>query len=128
MGGGETVTKKTDGSPRLYFPIFAQSGEDVQEQYKNLPKLVVPSKITHLQGITVGTINASTVENRWFGISAGQEVAIRIVGIESDLDIGELSDFLHYNVLVQEIVDCLTLEENAKILQYQLLTPMLHLR
>merc|ERR1712064_216030 len=96
----------------------------VQKQYAQFTELELTGSAKYLAGIKVGTLTATTLENPWFGITAGHEVKIHVVSVGSSMKIGLGDDFFHYDHLLQEIVDCLISPQNVEAVRSELL-PML---
>lgn len=95
------------------FPVFASpSASAVQKSFESFQLLALPEDRRFLRTFAVGTILASTIENKLFGVRGGQTVTLNIVNIGSALTIGSQEDFNNYNTLVQEIVSTLTSEVN----------------
>lgn len=124
FSGGVKFANDTRRQDRIIFPIFAESAAAVQMKYARFTELKVTSSAKYLAGIKVGSLTATTVENKWFGITAGHEVKINIVSIGSSTSVGFGEDFFDYDHLLQEIVDSFICIENAEAIRREVL-PML---
>jgi len=121
---GTKFTNDTREQDKIIFPIFAEFAAAVQVKYAHFTELAVPSSAKYLAGIRVGSLTATTVDNAWFGITAGHEVKINIVSIGSPTQIGFGVDFFDYDHLLQDIVDCLVSPNNVEAVRRELV-PML---
>ncbi|CAE8595985.1 unnamed protein product, partial [Polarella glacialis] len=99
----------------LKFQIFSQAYQVAQANFErtawNLK--VADSSAKFLPNIRVGTINATTIENRAFGIAAGQAITLHVVFVDSPLSMGGYS-YQDYARLVQAIVDTARNEVNRE--------------
>jgi len=103
-----------------YFQIFEETADYAMQRYIQSEVLDCPPS-SFLTNITVTSLNATTVQNDWFGVTAGRSVELTVVGVWSPLTIGEFADFQNYNALLQEIVSCVTAEQNAGVVRDRVL-------
>lgn len=84
--------------------IFKESVDRVKEQEESFTCFDIPDECkAHLSKIGFGTIRATTVDNKYWGIKADKIIAIKVIYVESDAGIGGTSDFYDYGVLVGHI-------------------------
>jgi len=88
--------------------------------FKNL---YLPSS-EYLKIFAVGSITATTADNKYFGLTGGRVINIHIVNICSSLSIGAGVNFDKYDNLVQEIMQAILAKENADFVADTLL-PMI---
>eukprot|EP00929_Paragymnodinium_shiwhaense_P008974 TRINITY_DN112980_c0_g1_i1.p1 TRINITY_DN112980_c0_g1~~TRINITY_DN112980_c0_g1_i1.p1 ORF type:complete len:589 (+),score=113.77 TRINITY_DN112980_c0_g1_i1:67-1833(+) len=110
------------GIPADLFPVFSSpDGPAVRAAFEAFHKLDVPATSMYLKQLTVGTIEATTAPNKYFGIEGTRAVTIHIINICSDMSIGEFEAFTHYDSLVQEVVMTLVAPSNQAFVQSTLL-------
>lgn len=102
-------------------PIFADSHELVQTSFQGFHNLTISSTATILTQLAVGTITTTTVDNPYYGITAGRPITIHVVEPVGDITIGFFEDVTRYNTFLQDIVQTLILDENAEFVQATLL-------
>merc|ERR1712003_39149 len=85
--------------------------------YKAFPKLNVGSGAKFLNSISVGTVQAVTVDNILWGITGGRAVTLHVVGVSSLVSIGGLNSFYNYDVLTQEVIETIVSPENVDFVQ-----------
>merc|ERR1712048_905201 len=122
--GGVDFTNDSREQDQIIFPVFAESAMAMQKNYAHFTDLEIASSAKYLAGIRVGSLTATTMDNAWFGITAGHVVKLHIVSIGSPTSIGFGEDFFDYDLLLQEIVNCLVSAQNKEVVQRELL-PML---
>jgi len=109
--------------PAALFPVFtAPSAAAVRKAFADdFHLLRVTPRAKFLHALAVGTLHVRTAENRFWGIEANRNVTLHIVNIASQLKIGLLEDFNHYNVLVQEVLSTLMNGWNRRFVESVLL-------
>jgi len=112
-----------DSVPYVYYQIFAEPQDEIRKQLDALPKLIHPGS-KWLRHLSVGTIKATTVDNKWFGTQAGREVTIRVVAVSTTVWVDTLPEFEEYGLMVKEIIGAMSSEANAAIIRQDLLTPL----
>lgn len=100
------------GASKDLYPVFSSPvGSEVESRFTQFHRLALPSN-NFLKQLAVGSIQASTAQNAWFGIEAGRTVTINIINFCSSLGIGVGVDFTKYDKLIDEIMQALLAEEN----------------
>jgi len=113
FAGGEKYKDAGLGMATSFFQIFSSPSKDAFcESYSNTFKQLDTSGVVtkYLEGIKVGTIEATTAENAFFGIKGGRKVKLHIVYVGSTLNMGLGKKFSHFSNLVAEVTQ--TLREN----------------
>lgn len=99
-------------------PIFKESTKDAQDQVAGFTYLEIPPASTkHLSGIGYGTVHATTIYNKYWGISANRSIAINVIIVDSNCGIGGTTDFHNYGVLVGDIATTMADEGNNSKVQ-----------
>jgi len=99
--------------------IRAYNGEHVNSDAMAFKEFHVP-QCDQLHGLKVGTIKCTTADSKHFGIKGGETVTVHIISLESHT--GVFFDEPHrYNVLVQEVVECILDERNQDLVSGTLL-------
>jgi len=98
-------------------PVFEQKASDIVSAYAAFPPLVLASGTKFLTTICAGTVMATTVSNALWGLPAGIEVTLRIIGVSTNVTIGQLEDVHNYDTLVQEIIETVISEDNSQLIQ-----------
>lgn len=108
------------GSSSAIFPVFATESSVARSSFTQFHQLAL-SNTTYLKIFAVGTIQATTAENKYFGISAGRDITIHVVNLCSSLSIGDFVNFDNYDMLVQEVMGAILLEQNSDFVKSTLL-------
>lgn len=109
------------GASRDIFPVFASpAAPEVVTGFQGFHKLSLPSN-RYIKEIAVGTVKATTADNKYFGITGGRNITINIVNFCSSLGIGFGVDFAKYDNLIQEIILALNDDQNAEFVSATLL-------
>ncbi|CAJ1371399.1 unnamed protein product [Effrenium voratum] len=99
---GGPVTKP--GVPKELYPVFsAPSAAAVDEAFAQFRQLQIAEGSSYLKVLAVGSFEATTAKNAYFGTEEGRQVSIRIINVCSELSIGFFANFGHYSALVQEV-------------------------
>jgi len=107
--------------PKDLFPVFdSPSVSELMAQFLRFHHLHLPER-NFLRSIIVGSVEATTADNKFFGIRKGRSVTIHLVYISSGLKIGYFTDFRHYDTLVQEITVALLSHSNRAFVSASLL-------
>ncbi|CAK9004810.1 unnamed protein product [Durusdinium trenchii] len=107
---GGTVIKP--GVPKELFPVFqSPNASTVQASFEHFETLQIAAGSMYLKVLAIGTIDAVTADNAFFGITRGRAIKIQVINICSELSIGLFANFAHYSNLVEEIV--LTISDPA---------------
>lgn len=110
------------------FRIFAEDAEEIRARCDSADcfrRLALPPGSQVLLGIATGSLAATTLACRSFGVAAGRPVALHVVSVTATLNLGELENFHDYGVLLQEIVAALTSEQNEAVVLGELLPRLL---
>merc|ERR1711972_57468 len=99
------------------FPVFREQAASILTQYEAFPKLNVSSGAKFLNSISVGTVQAVTVDSKLWGIPGGRAVTLHVVGVSSLVSIGGLNSFYNYDLLTQEVIETIVSPENAQLVQ-----------
>jgi len=100
-GGPKPITP---GKPAELFPIFeAPSSSAIRQAFEGFHRLRPSKSAKFLKVLAVGTIQATTAQNRFWGIDRGRKITLHIINIGSHLRIGLFEDFNNYNILTQEV-------------------------
>ena len=100
---GGTVVKPN--VPKDLFPVFqSPSAAAVEAAFSEFQTLKLASGSSFLKVLAFGKIQATTAENRFFGIAGHRNVTIHVINICSELSIGFFANFENYGHLVQEVV------------------------
>jgi len=103
------------------FPVFTSpTAKQVQDRYLDPSFFKELKGSKFLKGIRVGTICATTCQNKWFGIDGNQIVQLVIVSVGTAVTFGEGVDFRDYNELVQEIVDAIKSTQDGDVIDNML--------
>lgn len=114
------------GVPRELFPVFQKPfASSVRASFQSFQKLQIAGDSEFLKVLAVGNFTATTADNRYFGIRAGQEVAITVINVCSELSIGEFEGMAHYSKLVQEVALTIADSSNAEFVENVLLPKIL---
>merc|ERR1712060_312286 len=70
-----------------------------------------------LNTISVGTLQAVTVDSALWGIPGGRSVTIHVVGVSSLVSIGGLNSYYNYDALTQEVIETIISRDNAELVQ-----------
>merc|ERR1712048_1090180 len=93
------------------FPIFEEDASQAQSDYdviKTKNPLVIPEgSKTQLISMVVGTMEATTRTQPFFGVVGHKKVKLNIIAVNTKLNEGEMVNFHDYSTLVQEIVTTL---------------------
>mmetsp|Transcript_111422 Transcript_111422/g.347297 ORF Transcript_111422/g.347297 Transcript_111422/m.347297 type:complete len:323 (+) Transcript_111422:550-1518(+) len=105
----------------LYYPIFEERHEQIREEFAKFQQLAMPQGDGVLNGLAVGTLSVTTVQNESFGIAGGTRVTLRIVSVMSSLTIGFAQNFKDYGVLLGQLVrecsEAMAMPENDKVME-----------
>merc|ERR1711953_674347 len=103
-------------SAEAQFPIFEEDVSQAQSDYdtfKTKSPLAIPQgSKTQLISMVVGTIEATTRTQPFFGVVGGKKVKLNIIAVNTKLNEGEMVNFHDYSTLVQEIVTTLLSNED----------------
>jgi len=94
-----------------------------KQELDNLLTLpVIPAKSKFLKGIVYGTVEGTTINNKFYGIEAGRKVKVHVfyVKVASNMGIGIGQDFNDYGDLVAEVTATLNLSQNADAVERML--------
>lgn len=98
-------------------PVFEQSASKIVSAYMAFPQLALTLDARFLTSICAGTLTVTTVDNALWGLRAGITITLHIVGVSSNVTIGQLEDVHDYDVLVQEVIETIVSEENTDLIQ-----------
>lgn len=116
---GGTVVKPA--VPKELFPVFqSPSASAVQTAFTEFETLKLHNS-SYLKVIAFGKIQATTAENKFFGIQGGRDVTLNIINICSELSIGFLANFENYGHLVQEVALTISDPANRDVVLSQLM-------
>jgi len=106
----------------MKFPIFAESEEAAREQWESISasgSLSIPDgSDSQLIGMVVGTMTATTANQKYFGISSNDtQIRMHIVLVNTKLNSGSIVDFHDYSTLAQEIVSTLQSDANRTLVE-----------
>merc|ERR1712032_70905 len=104
----------------LQSPIFETPAATVRRQWQNFHSMSVPNT-TFLKHLVVGSLELSTTNNSYYGISAGSSITVHIVQLCADVTIGFFEDVANYNIYTQEVIQTLLAEDNAAFVKSTLL-------
>jgi len=117
MFQGSPTESQSQGVTFLSYSIFAEHHTEIRDRVTEFQSLVMPEGNRVLQGLVVGTLVVTTMQNDSFGITGGRQVTLRIISVSSSLSIGYAEDFREYGVflgqLVREYSDALAMEQNS---------------
>jgi len=99
--------------PRMLQVFGSPTADGVLTDLRSFHQLELPTGTSYLTQIAVGTIEATTAANVYYGVGAGRKVNVHVVAIGSSLNIGEFENFQHYDQLAQEIALALVAKPNA---------------
>lgn len=90
--------------PTELFPVFqSPNAAAVEASFSKFETLKLASGSRFLKVLAFGSIQATTAENKFYGIAGGRNVSIHIINICSELSIGFFANFENYGHLVQEV-------------------------
>jgi len=116
---GGTVVKPA--VPKELFPVFqSPSASAVQTAFTEFETLKLHNS-SYLKVIAFGKIQATTAENKFFGIQGGRDVTLNIINICSELSIGFFANFENYGHLVQEVALTISDPANRDVVLSQLM-------
>lgn len=116
---GGTVVKPA--VPKELFPVFqSPSASAVQTAFTEFETLKLHNS-SYLKVIAFGKIQATTAENKFFGIQGGRHVTLNIINICSELSIGFFANFENYGHLVQEVALTISDPANRDVVLSQLM-------
>jgi len=108
--------------PTALFPVFeSPSSATLQNLLNQSHLLSIPTKTRYLTVFAIASLHATTAHNKFFGIESGRNVTVHVINIASELSIGEIVDFHHYDQLTSEIVSTILSEDNAQFVSDTLL-------
>merc|ERR1740117_901165 len=104
-GGGCPMT--CEFTPKALYPVFdSPTAAELQTQINNFTNLdLADSK--YLKFISVGTVIATTTDNRYFGIQSNRKITIHVINVGGAMTIGFGQTFANYATFTQEIVEVL---------------------
>lgn len=125
--GGETYTTEWSFT-YSYSPVFQESHSDIKAKFNAFTKLSLATaacddSTSHLCSISVGSIDATTANSTWLGVTSGRTVKIHVISFLSTLTIGYLEDFTKYASLAAEITTAITDDANKDIVN-KVILPM----
>merc|ERR1711879_618482 len=98
-------------SAEAQFPIFEKDVSQAQSDYDTLktknPLVIPEGNKTQLISMVVGTMEATTRTQPFFGVVGHKVVKLNIIAVNTKLNEGEMVNFHDYSTLVQEIVTTL---------------------
>lgn len=113
--GPEKEQSLAPGISVILFNIFQESQSWARGQMEKFKSMKLGADSSLVSEISVGTIVATTAENRWFGIAAGQAVKLHFIKIESKLSTGFFQDFHDYAMGVKQLCCDLMSPENDEL-------------
>ena len=117
---GGTVVKP--GVPKELFPVFrSPNASTVEASFKQFKTLQIAAGSAFLKVLAVGTIDAVTADNIFFGIKGGRDIKLHVINICSELSIGLFANFGHYSNLVEEIALTISDPANRDLVQAKLM-------
>lgn len=117
---GGTVVKPA--VPKELFPVFqSPSASAVETAFSEFETLKLHRNSSYLKVIAFGKIQATTAENKFFGIQGGHHVTLNIINICSELSIGFFANFQNYGHLVQEVALTISDPANRDVVLSQLM-------
>lgn len=112
-GPPPSVSHSSPLHPHMLQVFGSPAADGVLAALKSFHTLSLPTGTGYLTQIAVGTIEATTAANIYYGVGAGRKVNVHVVSIGSSLNIGEFENFRHYDQLAQEIALALVATPNA---------------
>merc|ERR1711865_537800 len=97
-------------------PVFQEDASYVRDAWQGFQKLDVTGT-QFLTAVAVGTIVATTADNKQFGTTAGTTVTIHVIQLCGEVTIGFFENIDNYNTYTQEIIQTLASEANAPYVQ-----------
>jgi len=103
---------------QVSFKIFSTSYQEAAKEWDTFPSLAVPSSSKYLHGITYGTIQTTTQANKWFNISAGIPVTLKVLFVNvTDVSDALFTNYYAYADFLGEVVTSLTSPDNKPAVQ-----------
>jgi len=103
---------------QVSFKIFSTSYQDAEKEWDTFPSLAVPSSSKYLHGIQYGTIQTTTQANKWFNISAGIPITLKLILVNvTDVSDALFTNYYIYADFVGEVVTSLTSPDNEPAVQ-----------
>jgi hypothetical protein len=93
-------------------PVFQESASYVRDAWQGFHKLDVTGT-QFLTAVAVGTLSATTTDNKQFGTTAGTSVTINVMQLCGEVTIGFFENVDNYNTYAQEVIQTLSSEANA---------------
>jgi len=107
--------------PKELLPLFETPASSVNQAWSSFERMTLPIGTKYLTMFVAGTIQMTTIDNKYFGITGGRTVTVHVVHIAASLDIGFLERYTHFGSLVQEIAMAINAEDNKPFVENTLL-------
>mmetsp|Transcript_82485 Transcript_82485/g.229979 ORF Transcript_82485/g.229979 Transcript_82485/m.229979 type:complete len:530 (+) Transcript_82485:76-1665(+) len=98
-------------------PVFQEGASGILSEYAAFAALQLTPGAKFLTAISVGTLQATTAENKLWGITAGISVTVHVIAVAGAVTMGWLQNVHDYDVLAQEVIETVILEENSALMR-----------
>jgi len=105
-----------DAPEAVHSPVFKEASSTVHGAFKKFHKLTL-GNTQFLKAFVVGSLTATTIDNQFFGVTAGRTITINVIELCADVTIGQFENVQNYNTYVQEIIETITSDKNVAFVQ-----------